>query len=802
MNRYIVLLFCLAAGGWLRAQPLDEVPAYMMIETAEASMALPDYYTALEWYENAYKETRDPEVANKIAELQFKLRDYSRAERWLERIVRKDMGELYPDMVFLYAQTLKINGKLEDAIDAFNHYAGLNIPDSMLVLADNEVAGIQLAMASKPPIDLVVKNAGRTINYSYSDGAPYLSPEGVLYFSSMRTREIIKLDGKEGDYYLKIYTAEPDKDKGWKTPKAMGEVINRIGYHTGNPSISPDGNKLFFTRSVLEGNALVESKIFVSKRNGSNWSPPVEIEGINGDYVARHPVPGVLFGKEVLFFSSDMPGGYGGFDIYYADRIDDTRYAIPVNLGPAINTGGDEITPFYLNNKLYFSSTGLPGFGGFDIFRSDWDGRNWGKAENLGAGYNSPLDDMHFSVNEDGKVGFLVSNRPDEESRSVKSKTCCDDIYQFHIRDIVIDLVAIVFEGDKPLPGAKITVFEVDRGKTGKSQQQANAKGNEFQFPLDQDKAYKALVERDGYNPIEFEFNTVGIADNHTIRRTIKLSKKPDDGKEIVTINEAIRLNNIYYEFDDDKILPDAEKDLQLLLGLMKQYPDMVIELASHTDAQGNDAYNERLSQRRAQSAKNWLVRNGVSERRIEAVGYGESQILNHCINGIDCTDDEHRVNRRTEFKIISGPTTIEMKKSDLGDQKKNEIKNSFEPVSPTRGTVPASEPKIMLAFDKMEVKLGQVRKGDKREMVFNFTNAGNQPIEIELVTSCECTTLEWPQFKIFKPGDKGQIKAIFDSTEKEISETTDIEVILKQHDPKTQNPIVYRLQYNFDLVK
>ena len=452
---------------------------------------------------------------------------------------------------------------------------------------------------------------------------------------------------------------------------------------------------------------------------------------------------------------------------------------------------------------MYFSSNGHPGLGGFDVYRSDWDGSNWGKVENLGAGYNSSYDDLYFKVNEEGKLGFLVSNRPDEEARSLKSKTCCDDIYQFHIREIVIDLITSVYEGDAPLLGAKVTIFEVDRGKTGKSSEQTNDKIHDFQFGLDQDKAYKVLVEKAGYTPAEFEFNTVGVVKNQTFRKTVKLAKKPDDqsGMETVTINEPIRLNNIYYDFDDDKILLDAEKDLNFLLGLMKKHPDMVIELSSHTDSRGNDAYNERLSQRRAQSAKNWLVSHGVSERRIEAVGYGENEILNHCINGIDCTEDEHRLNRRTEFKIIAGPTTIEVKKSDLGDQKKKEA-NSSVLNPPAKGTVPLSDPKIELGFDKKMVDLGTVRKGDKREMMFQFYNTGNQPIEIEMITSCECTTLEWPQFKVFKPGEKGTIKAVFDSTEKEIGETTDIDIILKQSDPKTRNPVVYKLQYKFDLVK
>jgi peptidoglycan-associated lipoprotein len=792
LHTIFALLIGLTVSFNLGAQPFKEVTVDMMIETAEASMEIPDYYTALEWYENAYKEEKNPDVAMKIAELQIKIRDFLRAEKWLQKLVEKDQGEKYPVAVFNYAQVLKINGKYEEAVEAFNFFAGLTVPDSLLALADNEVAGIQLALQSKPPIDLVVENAGRGVNYSYTDASPFLAVDGKLYFSSMRTKEIITLNGKEGDYYLKIYASDKGKSGDWETAKILPERINAPGYHTGNPSLSADGARMFFTRAELIGNELGVSKIFMSENKAQNWGAAVELKGINGNYVATGPMPGELFGKEVLFFSSNMAGGFGGYDIYYSSRIADDTYDIPVNLGAIVNSPGDDITPFFLKNKLYFSSTGQPGLGCYDIFRSDWNGEDWGKVENLGAGYNSSYDDFSFTVNEAGKLGFLVSNRPDEESRSLKGKTCCDDIYQFHIRDIVIDLLTSVYDGTTPILGAKVTLFEVSNGKTGKSKELTQDKLHDFQFALDQDKAYKVLVEHELYKPAEFEFNTVGLVDKATVRRSVKMVKKPDDTKT-VTINEQIRLNNIYYDFDDDKILADAEQDLQFLVDLMKQYPDMEIELSSHTDAQGNDDYNQKLSQRRAQSAKNWMVAKGINTKRIDAVGYGESQILNDCINGVDCTDEEHRVNRRTEFKITAGPTTIEVKKSDLGDQSK---KNT------SKGTIPVSEPKFEMKFDKKLVELGTVKKGEKKEMVFNFMNTGNQPLEIEMVSSCECTTLDWPVGKVFKPGEKGSIAAIFDSSDKEVGETTDIDIVLKQTDPKTRNPILYKLQYKFTIVK
>lgn len=657
-------------------QPLKEVPLYMLLEVAEERLEAKDYYNALDLYEQAYKEERNDEVAYKIAQLHYKLRDFKRAERWYRRVTDKDESDKWPEAIFDYARILKMNGKFQDAIDVFNYYANIVQADDKLAKADLEVAGIQMAVNMKQPIELVIENLGRRVNSSYSDFAPHYTAEGDLYFSAMDSKEVIFLNGEEGDYHSKVYTTSLDTEKNrWDKPKAL-KKINREGFHTGNVTISDDASVMYFTRALMDGNELQESAIYFSTAsNKGNWTGPNPVSGINGNHIATHPAVGDLFGTEVLFFSSDQDGGEGGFDIYYATKRGDGEFGLPVNLGPTINTPGDEVTPFYLNNVLYFSSDGHPSLGGFDIVSADWDGAQWAKPRNMGMGYNSTFDDLYFTVKEEGKKGFLVSNRISDETRSVKSKTCCDDIYSFDIRDIVIDLLALVYDGNVPLEGASVTLSEMEGNTTGKSRTNKNDSGNDFNFLLDMDKSYKAIVERDGYFPAEFEFNTVGLIDDHTIERLVRLEKAPESESEteIITINEPIRLNNIYYDFDDDKILTDAEKDLSFLLDLLDQYDDMEIELSSHTDAQGGDSYNQRLSQRRAQSAKNWLVDRGVDSDRIEAIGYGEEQILNRCVNGVNCSDDEHRFNRRTEFKIIAGPTSIEIKKEVLGgSEKKN----------------------------------------------------------------------------------------------------------------------------------
>ena len=673
MKRLASVLPIMCVSFYVFAQPVKDVPRHLHMEVANERMESGDYYNALVHFEEAYKQERSDDVAREIAQLHFKLRDYGRAERWLARVISNDETGQYPELVLMYARTLKMNGKYEEAVEAYNVYAGMVDDTDLLDVTDREVAGIQLAMDSEAPIELVIEHMGRKVNSRYSEFAPASHPDGDLYISALPSRDyVLETDAK----FASVYTVPwSERRETWDDPEPLPEDINRPGYHTGNARFTDDGTRMFFTRSLMEGNDLVESKIYVSSGSSGSWKPPIEVENLNGEYIATHPTPGALLGNDVLIFASDMPGGEGGFDLYYS-LLQGGEYSRPVNMGPTINTSGNEVTPYFRENTLYFSSDGHPGIGALDIFSSEWDGSAFGDPVNLGAGYNSGYDDWYFTADEGGTRGFIVSNREADGARSVKSKTCCDDIYTFEMRDVVLDLLTSVFDkqSKQPLPGARVTKFEVINNRPGKSESKENPDGNEFNFLLDFDKSYKVTVERDGYFPQEFSFNTVGIYEQQTFTSEIFLDKAPSAEPETrtITINEPIRLNNIYYDFDDDKILPDAEKDLEVLLDLMDEYPDMVIELSSHTDARGNDRYNERLSQRRAQSAVDWLVSHGIDPDRLDPVGYGERQILNRCVDGVKCTEAQHQFNRRTEFKIIAGPTSIEVRTDILDDEKKN----------------------------------------------------------------------------------------------------------------------------------
>jgi peptidoglycan-associated lipoprotein len=394
-------------------------------------------------------------------------------------------------------------------------------------------------------------------------------------------------------------------------------------------------------------------------------------------------------------------------------------------MGPKFNSIGDDICPFYTKTKFFYSTNGRPGMGGFDIFASEWNGTEFGAPVNMGRNYNTSVDDMFFTLNPDGTTGFLVSNRPG--TRSLKSKTCCDDIFYFSLQPIIVDMMVNVFESPKvPLKGSQIRINQLDEESSFEKEKKTNDLGNNFKFDLEVDKAYKFVTSRPGYYPDTFEVNTVGILESSSLKKDVVLKPMPaEPTTEIITIREPIRLSNIYYDLDDATILKDAEIDLSALLNLLNQYPNMVIELSSHTDAQGNDDYNKKLSQRRANSAKNWITARGIDPSRIKAIGFGESKILNRCTNGVKCTDEEHRFNRRTEFRILEGPQTITIQK---------EVFKGQGVLSPKQGggsgaslQRPAAKKGVpILKWDNPFHDFGVVKKGDEAIHEFGFVNTGD----------------------------------------------------------------------------
>lgn len=828
------------------AQPITKSTYQSMIQVAEEKMEIQDYYNALDYYQQAYEEKEDRDLLPMIAELSLKVRDYAKARRTYANVFRRDKDGRYNSLRYNYGLALKGYEQYEEAVEQFQLFIDSSDDEVMKDLARNQITGSEMAMAFNnqrndelPEPDRV----SRKINKAFSEYAPVYSRGGNLYFSTFPSEEVIivETEGCEGCYAM-IYQSKADKDGDFGEPAELSPKINRPGYQTSGVAFSKDGNAMFYTQAELQGNVLKTSRIYLSEGGDDNWDAGNELIGVNGEWLAMHPAPGELFGNEVLFFVSDMDGGEGGLDLYYATYKGEGVYGDPVNLGPKINTPGDEITPHYFDGTLYFSSDGHPGLGGQDIFYTVWNGSFWSEPKNMGAGFNSAQDDQYFSLDNEGYKGFLTSNRPG--GTSVYARTCCDDIYSFEIEKITADLVVGVFDAKKKvIKGATVDLKLQAASLTRTIDQQTNSQGNRFDFGLDLEKAYAVIASKEGYISDTTLIATVGLKESRTFEHRFYLKQipapeppaKPEEPEyDTVTIEKAIVLENILYDFDDDKILPAAESDLQVVLELMYEYPDMIIELGSHTDNRGVDSYNQELAQRRAESARNWLVDRDVEAERIVAKGYGEEapksvtkrvadkfDFLNEgdildvaFIDGLETEEqkeDAHQINRRTEFRIVAGPTSIIIKRTRLrkqdGDNKTSTTAPAAKrdkrvhPLSSLYGrTTPELKGLPIMAFDDRTHDFGNMKRGDVRSQVFTFKNVGDGPLRISVVSACDCTTTDYPS-KSIKPGESGEIKVTFDSTEKEENEIIDVDIILEQSDPDG-TPIIEKLRYKYNLTE
>lgn len=837
------------------AQPLHGESYAAMLELAEEYYAIGDVYSALEKYEEAYNDRKDKSLIPIIANLHYEIRDYAKAERMYRRLIDRSKDNTYDEYKFQYGRVLKMNRKYSQAIKVLNQFVEATTDETLKELAQNEIQGAEMAkILPENNKGVKVVNLGRTVNIPLSEYSPALGSDEKLYFSGLdRDQKNVIEVGESNLHYAKIFTSTKT-DRGWQKGVALDDKINRPGYHTTNVSFTQDGNTMYFTRAILNGNNLAESKIYMSEKSGASWQGAKELSGINGEYIATHPAPGELFGKDVIFFTSNMEGGEGGMDIFYATHKGGGVYDTPVSLGPKINTAGEETTPYYHDGTLFFSSTGHPGIGGADIFYSVWDGSTWSEPKNMGKGYNTSVDDQYFRMSADGYSGFLTSNRPG--GRSAKSKTCCDDLHGFDIPRIYADLVVGVFAEDKqPIMGATVSLKQTGEDNAV-PETKSNDKGNRFDYGLDLEKPYMIIVSADGFFPDSLEFNTVGVKETKTFTNNFFLKPRPVEPEYIEVVDSTpIVMENILYPFDSDVITEQAEIDLQLIYDIMTQHPEMKIELRSHTDFRGEAPYNLGLSQRRTESARRWLVRKGIERDRIEAKGYGETtpqtvsanvaatydylqegdvltETFINALSSEEMQEVAHSLNRRTEFQIIEGPTSIIIKTTRL---KKQEVEEEEKPVAPKTGTQkkksqrkksrsrnsmimdqhtdPVISPMSSLSrhkvrkgvpimtFENRVLDLGKVKKGETRDFSYTFENKGDTAMKISIISACDCTTTDYP-VRTIKPGESGTIKVTFDSAEKDESEVIDVDIYLENTIPGTEEPIHEMLQYKYELIK
>lgn len=624
----------------------------------EAAYYRGEYFDAQKIYKKVYnsltkKEERPlrGEVAYKLGLCYEKLNMAPRASAAFQNAIRFE----YPDsMAYFYlGKNLQAEGKYVPAIKAYEEFMSFRPGDA---LAMEGIRGCNMALAAKekPKTRYVVRNA-KIFNSSRADYAPmFLDKTGdQLYFTSNNEKvtgenksEITGM--KRGD----IYFAKKNERGQWQRAEMVEGELNSEA-DEGIVSFSPDGQTMYLTRASKSETNHTTVEIYTSRRSDASWSAPQKFVIVN-DSVTATGHPAVSANGKWLYFVSDMPGGYGGLDIWRID-IDD-RIGTLMNMGPQINTAGDEMFPYSRTDSLfYFSSTGHPGFGGLDIFRAKLNttGDYW-SVENMGLPMNSQGDDFGITFGA-GESGYFSSNRGDARGY--------DHIYSFELPDLKITISGYVLDKDEePVPGAIIRIV----GDDGSNQREIARDDGSFKFNLGRGVKYVMKAGAPGYLNVKQEFES-DIAEEDA-----------DYGIDFIlaAINKPQVVENIFYDFDKSTLRPESKEALDEIVTMLNENPHVSIEMGSHTDRKGSEEYNIALSERRAKSVIDYLIKAGIEEERLSPKGYGESvpktvtkrinrdypqfeegTVLNEeFIEALSPEDQEaaDQINRRTEFQVLS----------------------------------------------------------------------------------------------------------------------------------------------------
>ena len=625
------------------------------LSVADEQMARGEYFDASKTYRKVYnkltkREDRPlrGEVAFKMANAYSRLRQTARAAGAYQNAI--NFG--YPDsMAYLYlGQALQAEGKYQQAIDAYRKFLE-KVPGNKV--AQNGIDGCTNSMSHKEKTRYRVSQA-KLFNSSRSDFAPmFLDKEyDRLYFTTTNEKvtgnarsEITGM--KKGDIYV---SAKNDKGVWQKPEPAEGELNSE--FDEGIVSFTPDGQTMYLTKARRELNANTGVEIYTSTRSDAKWSAPVKYE-ITADTLSSYGHPAVSPDGTWLYFTSDMPGGKGGKDIWRINLKE--RAGSLENLGDWINTPGDDCFPYFRSDSvLYFASDGHPGYGGLDLFRAEMQPSGGWTVVNMGKPMNSTADDFGITFGP-GEYGFFSSNRGDARGY--------DHIWAFELPDLKINISGWVLDKDEePVPNAVIRIV----GDDGSNQKQVAKPDGSFSFPLRRGVSYVMLAGAKGFLNARQEF-TSDIAEEDAEYNVDFF---------LASINKPVVVENIFYDFDRATLRPESKAALDSLADVLRDNPNVTIEMASHTDRHGTDEYNLSLSGRRAQSVIDYLISVGIKPDRLQSQGYGESRpktitkklarehpnfkegdvLTEEYILALpeDQQAEADQINRRTEFQVLS----------------------------------------------------------------------------------------------------------------------------------------------------
>ncbi len=601
-------------------------------------------------FENKQRKTRkkseDEQIVYKLAESYRLYKDFASSEKWYG-IAKEFSDSKYILSNFYYAEALRANKKYDDAIIAFQKFIKVyNKDDSYTKEANIEIAGCRLALREMRYPRLVnLKKLPPPINQEGSNYAP-LKKDSNFYFTSSRPVNVtgkkhaignanVSVKKKETPFLNTVYLVRGNSPGNEHSSDGLSKLDFDISEkENAAVAISPNGNTMYFTA----WNGTAENKttqIYSALKKDSKWQKPesaglqVNIKGFSAMQ------PHVTSDGKYLIFSSDRPGGYGKYDLWYTPIRPDGTLGQAVNMGSIINTEADEQAAYYnpKTQKLLFSSNGRVGLGGFDFFESDGAFAGWTEPLNLGFPFNSSKDDLYFTaIDANGDEGYISSDR---------ESVCCLELFHVKKEYFTIKGTIIDCETNEPLNGANVSLSD----SSANNAIVLDASG-EYTFRLNNPRPLTLVAEKEGYFTKTISYSYEDLARSDTLLN-------PGICLTPLVINKPITLSNIHYGFNSAELNDTSKYSLDKLVKILKDNPGISVELSAHTDNIGTDEYNLHLSQQRAQSCVDYLISEGIASNRISAKGYGESMpVVPNTIKGKDHPEGR-QLNRRTEFKVI-----------------------------------------------------------------------------------------------------------------------------------------------------
>lgn len=642
-------------------------------KSADEAFERKQYNLALERYKKAYKKTSKKKYEDERAYISYQLGECYRltempksAAAQYKRVVKTEFPKEHPEVYLHYGYVLQQQEKYEDALNCFNTYAELAPDDPRAAKALEAMQHTEewLNAPSKYEVTLL-----KEVNSKASDFGATWTTNNYNEIIFTTTREGVtgrEKDAITGQHFADFFTARQDKNGKWDEPTISdeNEIINTAGSE-GMPFINASFNKMYFTRCPNHKKRQSGCQIMVASKSGSSWGEPtpVTIAGVDSLEIVGHPT--LTKDEKIMYFATERHGGFGGKDIWVATRENATGdFKRPFNLGPVINTAGDEMFPFLRNDStLYFASNGHGGLGGLDIFVSTVDtAGNWGEPVNLKAPINSTGNDFAIMFHPTEERGFFASNRNARNGLDDNIYYFIEPPVYFTLSGVIKDVNSLQF-----VEGANVRIVGSDNSNNMTRSSETGA----FLFnnsQMSRNTVYVLTIEKKNYFTLTDTISTVGLEENFDFEKSYEISRIP---------NEPVVLPDILFDLAKWDLKPQFEDSLQGLIETLEVTPNITIELGSHTDNRDTEENNDILSQKRAQSVVDYLVLRGIDPLRLTAKGYGERKPRtlkrDYSVDGVtlaagttlteeyinSLTSDKakelaHQLNRRTEFRIIS----------------------------------------------------------------------------------------------------------------------------------------------------